>query len=218
MTSEDADGLIAARSGVMVVTLAPRGVDNALIARLAAAGVIVSIGHAEATAEEAIAAFAAGASAVTHLYNAMSQLGHRQPGLVGAALADRNVLCGFIADGHHVHETAARAAFNAKGADGIALVSDAMPPAAGGPKVFYLEGRRVTQVGTQADARRRHAGRGGDHPDGRGALRDANAGDRPRRRAEDGDADPGAPAPRRPSPRAAEAGLSGRSGSSLRRP
>ena len=77
---------------------------------VAAAGVIVSVGHAEATAEEAQAAFAAGAGAVTHLYNAMSQLGHRQPGLVGAALADRNVICGFIADGHHVHETAARAA------------------------------------------------------------------------------------------------------------
>jgi N-acetylglucosamine-6-phosphate deacetylase len=149
MTREDADRLIAARSGVMVVTLAPCAAANDLIARLAQAGVIVSIGHAEATAEEAQAAFAAGASAVTHLYNAMSQLGHRAPGLVGAALADRNVLCGFIADGHHVHETAARAAFNAKGADGIALISDAMPPAAGGPKVFYLEGRRVTQVGTR---------------------------------------------------------------------
>jgi N-acetylglucosamine-6-phosphate deacetylase len=149
MTLEDADGLIAARAGVMVVTLAPCAVDNDLIARLTAAGVIVSLGHAEASAEEAMAAFAAGASAVTHLYNAMSQLSHRQPGLVGAALADRNVLCGFIADGHHVHETAARAAFNARGPDGIALVSDAMPPAAGGPKVFYLEGRRVTQVGTR---------------------------------------------------------------------
>jgi N-acetylglucosamine-6-phosphate deacetylase len=149
MTREDADRLIAARSGVMVVTLAPCAAANDLIARLAAAGVIVSIGHAEATAEEAQAAFAAGAVAVTHLYNAMSQLGHRAPGLVGAALADRKILCGFIADGHHVHETAARAAFNAKGADGVALISDAMPPAAGGPKVFYLEGRRVTQVGTR---------------------------------------------------------------------
>jgi len=149
MTPEDADRLIAARSGVTVVTLAPCGAANDLIARLAAAGVIVSVGHAEATAEEAQAAFAAGASAVTHLYNAMSQLGHRQPGLVGAALADRRIICGFIADGHHVHETAARAAFNAKGAEGVALISDAMPPAAGGPKVFYIEGRRVTQVGTK---------------------------------------------------------------------
>ncbi len=149
MTPDDADRLIAARSGAMVVTLAPCAVPNDLISRLAAAGVIVSVGHAEATAEEAQAAFAAGASAVTHLYNAMSQLGHRQPGLVGAALADRRIVCGLIADGHHVHETAARAAFNAKGADGIALISDAMPPAAGGPATFYLEGRRVTRVGSR---------------------------------------------------------------------
>jgi N-acetylglucosamine-6-phosphate deacetylase len=149
MALEDADRLIAAKAGVMLVTLAPAAVSNDLIARLAQGGIIVSIGHAEATAEEAQAAFAAGASAVTHLYNAMSQLGHRQPGRVGAALADPGIFCGFIADGHHVHETAARAAFNAKGADGIALISDAMPPAAGGPKLFRLEGRRVTQIGTR---------------------------------------------------------------------
>jgi N-acetylglucosamine-6-phosphate deacetylase len=149
MTKADADRLIAARSGVMVVTVAPASASNDLIERLAEAGVIVSIGHSEATAEEAAAAFRAGARVVTHLYNAMSQLGHRQPGVVGAALADPDIFCGFIADGHHVHEAAARAAFNAKGVDRISLVSDAMPPAAGGPKVFMLEGRRATQVGTK---------------------------------------------------------------------
>jgi N-acetylglucosamine-6-phosphate deacetylase len=149
MTRQDADRLIAAKAGIMVVTVAPAAVSNDLIALLAQSGIIVSIGHSEATAEEAQAAFKAGASAVTHLYNAMSQLGHRQPGLVGAALADPAILCGFIADGHHVHAAAARAAFNAKGADGMALISDAMPPAAGGPKTFDLEGGRVTQVGTK---------------------------------------------------------------------
>jgi N-acetylglucosamine-6-phosphate deacetylase len=149
MTARDADLLIAAKAGVMVVTLAPVSVSSDLIGRLARSGIIVSIGHSDASAEEAQAAFKAGARAVTHLYNAMSQLGHRQPGLVGAALANREIVCGFIADGHHVHEAAAHAAFNAKGADGMALISDAMPPAAGGPKVFYLEGGRVTQVGTK---------------------------------------------------------------------
>lgn len=149
MTSRDADQLIAAKAGVMVVTLAPASVSNELIARLAHSGIIVSIGHSDATAEEAQAAFKAGARTVTHLYNAMSQLGHRQPGLVGAALADPGMFCGFIADGHHVHEAAARAAFYAKGPDRMALISDAMPPAAGGPKTFYLEGGRVTQVGTK---------------------------------------------------------------------
>jgi N-acetylglucosamine-6-phosphate deacetylase len=149
MTKDDADRLIAARKGVMVVTLAPSSVTTDLITRLVQAGIIVSIGHSDATAEEAQTAFRAGATAVTHLYNAMSQLVHRQPGVVGAALADPNIICGFIADGHHVHEAAARAAFNAKGVDGVALISDAMPPAAGGPKVFTLEGRRANQVGTK---------------------------------------------------------------------
>ncbi|MGD0722649.1 MAG: amidohydrolase family protein, partial [Roseiarcus sp.] len=77
MTGADADRLIDARAGAMVVTLAPAAVPNDLVAHLARAGVIVSLGHAEASAEEAQAAFRAGARAVTHLYNAMSQLGHR---------------------------------------------------------------------------------------------------------------------------------------------
>jgi N-acetylglucosamine-6-phosphate deacetylase len=149
MTKDDADRLIAAKRGAMVVTLAPSSVATDLIVRLVEAGIIVSIGHSDATAEEAQSAFRAGARAVTHLYNAMSQLAHRQPGVVGAALADPDIFCGLIADGHHVHEAATRVAFKAKGVDGVALVSDAMPPAAGGPKVFMLEGRRATQVGTK---------------------------------------------------------------------
>jgi N-acetylglucosamine-6-phosphate deacetylase len=131
----------------MVVTLAPIAVGLDRIARLVAAGVIVSLGHTEATAEEARAAFAAGVGVVTHLFNAMSQFGSRAPGLVGATLAERNVVCGLIADGCHVHDVAMRAAFNAKGPRGIALVSDAMPPAAGGPQAFTLQGRRVARSG-----------------------------------------------------------------------
>jgi len=147
ISEADAAALIEARAGAMVVTLAPVSASNALIARLARAGIVVSIGHAEATSEEALAAFDAGARSVTHLYNAMSQLGHRSPGLVGAALADPRITCGFIADGFHVHETAGRVALRAKGAERIALISDAMPSAAGGPKQYELQGRRVTQTG-----------------------------------------------------------------------
>jgi N-acetylglucosamine-6-phosphate deacetylase len=143
----DAAALIGARAGVMVVTLAPVSASNEAIARLARAGIIVSVGHAEATCEEALAAFGAGARSVTHLYNAMSQLEHRAPGLVGAALADPRITCGFIADGFHVHETAGRVALRTKGAGRIALVSDAMPSAAGGPRQYELHGRRVTQSG-----------------------------------------------------------------------
>ncbi len=149
MREEDADTLIAARSGVMVVTLAPFSVPFERIARLAKAGIIVSLGHSDASAEEALAVFNAGARAVTHLYNAMSQLASRAPGVVGAALADPRIVCGLIADGEHAHPAAYRAAIAAKGVRGVALVSDAMPPAAGGPDVFELQGRRMTRVGNK---------------------------------------------------------------------
>ena len=150
--SEDAEALIAAHAGVMVVTLAPASVSIDFIARLAKAGIIVSLGHSDASAEEAQAVFDAGASAVTHLYNAMSQLSSRAPGVVGATLADPRIICGLIADGEHAHALAYRAALAAKGPRGIALVSDAMPPAAGGPDVFELQGRRMTRVGNRLTA------------------------------------------------------------------
>ena len=91
--------------------------------------------------------FDAGARAATHLFNAMSQLNSRAPGVVGAVLADPRVICGLIADGEHAHPAAYRAAVAAKGPGGIALVSDAMPPAAGGPDEFELQGRRMRRVG-----------------------------------------------------------------------
>ena len=147
MLDSDAGALIAARRGVMVVTLAPASVSLERIARLAKAGIVVSLGHSDASAEEAESVFAAGAGAVTHLYNAMSQLSSRAPGVVGAALAEARIICGLIADGEHAHPAAYRAAIAAKGAHGLALVSDAMPPAAGGPDAFELQGRRMTRVG-----------------------------------------------------------------------
>ncbi len=147
MREADAVALIAARAGAMVVTLAPASVPLALVARLAQSGIVASLGHSEASAEEATAVIDAGARAATHLFNAMSQLNSRAPGVVGAILSDPRVVCGLIADGEHVHASACRAAIAAKGAGGIALVSDAMPPAAGGPDAFELQGRRMTRVG-----------------------------------------------------------------------
>ena len=146
MTDADADALIAARRGVMLVTLAPVAVSNERIHKLAQAGVVVALGHSDCDVAAACAAFDAGARAVTHLYNAMSQMSGRQPGLVGAALADSRIICSFIADGHHVHASAAKAAIAAKGPGGIALVSDAMPPAAGGPPSFDLMGRHARLI------------------------------------------------------------------------
>ena len=149
MREEDADALIAGRAGVMVVTLAPASVPLDFVRRLAKAGIIVSLGHSDASAEEAQAVFDAGASAATHLYNAMSQLSSRAPGVVGATLTDPRIICGLIADGEHAHALAYRVALAAKGPRGVALVSDAMPPAAGGPDVFELQGRRMTRIGAK---------------------------------------------------------------------
>jgi N-acetylglucosamine-6-phosphate deacetylase len=147
MREKEAEALIAMRAGAMVVTLAPASVPLEMITGLARSGIVVSLGHSDATAEEAEAVFDAGARAVTHLYNAMSQLSSRAPGVVGATLSDPRVICGLIADGEHAHPAAYRAAIAAKGPQGIALISDAMPPAAGGPDVFKLQGRRMTRVG-----------------------------------------------------------------------
>jgi len=149
MRETDAATLIAARAGVMVVTLAPASVPLPLVAALSEAGILVSLGHSDATAEEAKATFDAGARAATHLYNAMSQLSSRAPGVVGAVLSDPRVVCGLIADGEHAHPAAYRAAIAAKGASGIALISDAMPPAAGGQDVFELQGRKMIRVGSK---------------------------------------------------------------------
>ena len=146
MTEADVDALSAAACGVLMLTVAPNCVAPHMIRQLAEAGLIVSLGHAEATAEEAQAALTAGARAFTHLFNAMSQLEGRAPGMVGAALGDRRSFCSIIADGHHVRDLALSAAIAAKSFEKIILISDAMASAAGGPDRFELQGRLVTRV------------------------------------------------------------------------
>jgi N-acetylglucosamine-6-phosphate deacetylase len=145
MTEADAARLVLADCGVVMLTLAPNKVTPELIGKLTAAGILVSLGHSEATAAEAQAALAAGARSFTHLFNAMSQMTGREPGMVGAALADAQSYCGLIADGHHVHDAAIKVALAAKPRDRMILVSDAMPTAAGGPDRFELQGRTVTR-------------------------------------------------------------------------
>jgi N-acetylglucosamine-6-phosphate deacetylase len=131
----------------VMLTLAPNRVAPALVRRLAQAGVLVSLGHSEASFAEARQALDAGARAVTHLYNAMSQMTGREPGMVGAALTDAESFVGIIADGHHVHDAALGLAFAAKPASRMMLITDAMPTAAGGPDSFELQGRTVTRSG-----------------------------------------------------------------------
>lgn len=116
----------SAAGGVALVTLAPERMGAMeLIRSLVARGVVVSAGHSDATADEAIAAIEAGASFVTHLFNAMAPLHHREPGLAGVALADPRVRAGVIADGLHLHPTTVAAAWRALG-ERLVLVTDAV--------------------------------------------------------------------------------------------
>jgi N-acetylglucosamine-6-phosphate deacetylase len=135
-----------ANCGAVMLTLAPNRVGAANIATLAQHGVLVSLGHSNASYEEACAAVKAGARAFTHLFNAMSAPAGREPGMVGAALDLDEAFVGLIADGHHVHEANLRIALAAKRHDRFMLITDAMPPAAGGPDHFDLQGRRVSRV------------------------------------------------------------------------
>jgi N-acetylglucosamine-6-phosphate deacetylase len=138
----------ARRLPALIVTVAPASVTPAQIRTLAGARAVVSLGHSEATAEEAAEAFAAGARMVTHLFNAMSQLGNREPGLVGAALDAEGVRAGLIADGVHVAPATMRAALAAKrGTDGIFLVTDAMAVAGTDLDAFTLNGREILRRG-----------------------------------------------------------------------
>jgi N-acetylglucosamine-6-phosphate deacetylase len=112
---------------VKVVTLGPELVNATdAIAQLAANGVLVSMGHSTATYEQAVAGADAGARLVTHLFNGMSALHHRAPGILGAALADDRLTPSLIADGVHVHPAALRAAARAKGRGRWILVTDAV--------------------------------------------------------------------------------------------
>ncbi len=146
MTAADVAALGGPGLGSVVATLAPESAGAADIAALAAAGVVVSLGHSDCGYDAAMAAFAAGARAVTHLFNAMSPLGHREPGLVGAALDHPDIWVGVIADGFHVHPAALRMALAAK-AGRATLVSDAMPTAGWDGDRFMLNGRAVRREG-----------------------------------------------------------------------
>ncbi len=127
---------------VLKVTLAPEAVTREQITRMASAGIIVSLGHTDCSDIDARAAQAAGASVVTHLFNAMSQMDKRNPGLVGAAL-DSDLFAGLIADGVHVADTALRVAMRAKSPEKLFLVSDAMAFAGSSKTQMQLQGRTV---------------------------------------------------------------------------
>jgi N-acetylglucosamine-6-phosphate deacetylase len=129
--------------GRSVVTLAPECVPASLIEELVAAGLRVSAGHSEVTAAGMELAADRGLSGVTHLFNAMSQLKAREPGLVGAALQDDRLFAGIICDGVHVDRASLRVAFRCKGRDRVMLITDSMPLIGTHDQEFMLHGTRI---------------------------------------------------------------------------
>lgn len=130
--------------GQVVITVAPEMVSNEQIVELSRRGVTVCLGHSEADCDQVLEAIDAGARGITHLYNAMSPLASRAPGMVGAAMASDQVTAGLIVDGHHVHPVAARAAIRAKGAHRICLVTDAMGHVGARHSSLPFEGTTIT--------------------------------------------------------------------------
>ncbi|MER8487088.1 N-acetylglucosamine-6-phosphate deacetylase [Mesorhizobium australicum] len=146
MTDADQAMLIAARQKlpVLLTTIAPESVDPTRVKALAEAGIIVSLGHSDTGHATAKAFAEAGASVVTHLFNAMSQIGNREPGLAGAAIDIGALSAGLIADGIHVHPATIRIALDAKQGPGrIVLVTDAMATIGTEMSSFTLNGRTI---------------------------------------------------------------------------
>ena len=128
----------------LMMTVAPETTTAEQVAALASAGAVVSLGHTDADYETCMRYQKAGARCVTHLFNAMSQLGNRAPGVVGAALDNAEFSAGLIADGYHVHPASIRAALRAKqGTERIFLVTDAMSPAGTDQHRFELNNRTI---------------------------------------------------------------------------
>jgi N-acetylglucosamine-6-phosphate deacetylase len=132
------------RGGTTLVTLAPEMTTPELLSQLSAAGVILSAGHSDATYAEIQIARRHGLRGYTHLFNAMSPLTGREPGVVGAALADPDGWCGMIVDGRHVDPVVLKIALRAKRHDRFILVTDAMPCVGTAERTFQLQGRTIT--------------------------------------------------------------------------
>ena len=131
---------------IRVITLAPElDSSNSAITYLRDRNIVVSLGHSLATAAQAKQAFDRGASMVTHAFNAMPSLHHRQPGLLGEAIVNPNVYCGLIADGNHVCPTMLEIVLRASNYDrGIFLVSDALSPIGLADGVYPWDERQIT--------------------------------------------------------------------------
>ena len=146
MDEADLAALCAAsgKFGLALTTIAPESVTPEQVSRLKEAGYVVSLGHTDVAASMVAPYTQAGVTMVTHLFNAMSQMGNREPGVVGAALDDGRIFCGLIADGFHVDPVAMRAK---NGPGRIFLVTDAMSTIGTQDDGFELNGRKVFRLG-----------------------------------------------------------------------
>lgn len=145
------DTIAAGRADVGIVTVAPEldgGVD--LVRELCAAGHRVALGHSGADFDVAIAAFDAGARHATHLFNRMTPMTHREPGLAGAVLSRDDVDAELICDGHHVHPAMCRAAIAAKRTHGVLAITDGTAGSGLAPGSVARLGPKTIRVGPNA--------------------------------------------------------------------
>ena len=131
---------------IKIITLAPEVCSEEIIRYIQSEGIIVSAGHTNATYEQATAAFNGGITTATHLYNAMSALQHRQPGMVGAILNHPTAMCSVIPDGHHVDYAAIAIAKKVMG-DRLFVITDAVTQTDAGPYQHQLEGDKYVSSG-----------------------------------------------------------------------
>ncbi len=144
----------AAKGWIKYITISPEhDADFELIRYCAAKGVVVSMGHSSATYEEALMAIANGATSMTHVYNGMTPLHHRSPGLVGAALRIRDIYGEIIGDGHHSHVGALNIFFQAKGRDRGILITDSLRAKHCPPGGDYQLGGHDIEIGLDGLAR-----------------------------------------------------------------
>lgn len=147
-TEEEVNQLLEfVKDVVTMITLAPEQCSSEVIRLIQSSGVVISAGHSDAGFEEAMQAFDDGIQTVTHLYNAMSPLHHRGPGLVGACFQHPSVRASIIPDGHHVHFDAIRIAKQAMG-ERLFAITDAVTETSEGPYRHVKNGNKYECNGT----------------------------------------------------------------------
>ena len=145
-STEEASRLVAAGEGmVKIITMAPE-LENGFetVEWLAGQGVTVSVGHSDASYDQALEAFSRGATQTTHTFNAMSSLNHRAPGIPGAAMLSENVQCELICDFFHIHKDIVKLMFKIKGADKITMITDSEVGTGMPDGKFEVNGRTLT--------------------------------------------------------------------------